>query len=199
MEPTGYSAPNSAGHSLNTSGTVTSEVDAVVPPAKRLAHPTPAAPAVAALPASTSSTTPIEVIRSSSSSSGVQSVASSAEKSRRLALARAKRETARRHLKRAQASEEVADGELDEVLANAVAGNLIGRVADFDGDDGNIPLPQIHDVQEGEPWQPLQLPDVQGGELCLPAHLQQVEAFGSPAKARGQEVPPAKAGGLHLE
>ena len=148
MEPIGYSAPNSAGHSLNTSCTVTSENDAVVPPAKRLAQ-TPAAPAVAALPASTSSTTPIEVIRSSSSS-GIQSAASLAERSRRLALARAKRETARRQLELAQASEEVAEGELDEVLAHYDAGS-VGRLADLESEGGNSP--------------PLQLQDVQGGKL----------------------------------
>ena len=109
--PTGYSAPNSAGHSTTTSGHVTSETDAVVPPAKRQAHPTPAAPAVRARQAPTSPEM-VEVVRSSSSS-GAQSIASSAERARRLALARTKQETARRNLELAQASQELAEGELE--------------------------------------------------------------------------------------
>ena len=116
MNPTGYSAPNSAGHSATTSGHVTSETDAVVPPAKRQAHPTPAAPAVRARQAptppevgevmSSSSSGPPSLVRSSISS-GAQSIASSAERARRLALARAKQETARRNQGLAQASQKM--------------------------------------------------------------------------------------------
>ena len=124
LEPTGYPVPPSEGTSLNTSGTsgtLSSGPNAVVPPAKRYA-PTPAAPAVSAPPRD------VEMVRSSSSS-GIGSVASSAERVRRLALVKARRETIRQQLALAKADEGVAVEELRGANSASIAGS-VGRVAD---------------------------------------------------------------------
>ena len=135
MHATGYSAPNSAGHSLNnSSNTDASGIAIVEPPAKRVDQHVPAAPAVTAQLATVSQTR-INMI-SSSSSSDLRSVAASSERRCRLGLARAKQEMARRHVDLAHASQQVADGELEEALATSVAGS-VGRMADLESNSGN--------------------------------------------------------------
>ncbi len=134
MHATGYSAPNSAGHSLNnSSNTDTSGIEPVEPPAKRVAPP-PVAPAVSAQLA-TLPATRVDMA-DSSSSSDLRSVAASSERHRRLVLARAKQETARRQVELAQANQQVAEGELEEALATSIAGS-VGRMADLESNSGN--------------------------------------------------------------
>ena len=122
MEPAGYSAPNSQGTSLNTSGTSSYSANAVEPQAKKSAPtPAPAAPALAASLANIPERD-IHVVRS---------VASSVERGRRLAFAKARRELTREEMELAKASMElakgdveIAEGELEEALAGSVAGSV---------------------------------------------------------------------------
>ena len=135
MHATGYSAPSSAGHSLNnSSNTDTSGIEVVEPPATRVDQHVPAAPAITAQ-AVTESQTRIQMVNSSSSSD-LRSVAASSERRCRLGLARAKQETARRQVELAHANQQVAEGELEEALATSIAGS-VGRMADLESNSGN--------------------------------------------------------------
>ena len=71
----------------------------------------------------------------SSTSSGGTSVVSSAEHNRRLALTRARRDTARRQLALALADEQVAGAELEEIARPASTPGSIARLEDVASDD----------------------------------------------------------------
>ena len=71
----------------------------------------------------------------SSTSSGGTSVVSSAERNRRKALERARRETARRQLALALADEQVAEAELEEIARPASTPGSTGRLEDVASDD----------------------------------------------------------------
>ena len=72
----------------------------------------------------------------SSSSSGIESIVPSAARVRRVALAKARRVTARRELDLAKAEQSSAESELEEARAASVAGT-IGRLADVASEGGN--------------------------------------------------------------
>ena len=119
--PTGFSAPGSAeASSMDTSSS--SSRNLVESPSKyQRSAPVPAAAATTATDVAEHEA-PIAV-RSSTSSDGT-SVISSAERNRRTAVTRAKRETARRHLALAIADEPVAEAELDEARAASASGSI---------------------------------------------------------------------------
>ena len=142
-EPTGFSAPGSAGaSSMDTSSS--SSANPVESPSKQRRYTTTL---VAAAPTATmrvvaENEVPI-TIRSSTSSSGT-SVVSSAEHNRRTALTRAKRETARRQLPLANADEQVAETELEEARAVSASGSLarLEDVASKGGDSNRAARPR---------------------------------------------------------
>ena len=195
MQATGYSAPNSAGHSLNnSSNTDTSGIEVVEPPAKTVDQHVPAAPAVTARVV-TESPTRIQMVNSSSSSD-LRSVASSSERRCRLGLARAKQETARRHVELANANQQVAGGELEEALANSVAGS-VGRLADLESNSGQSARGRPRS-DAGAAAQPLQIHVLRQGEqnarrhklrrLRRCAHLRR-QGGPPPARAATEEQP----------
>ena len=116
-------------------------------------------------------------IHSSTSSDGTI-VISSAERNLRTAVARAKRETARRHLALAIADEQVAEAELDEARAASLSGS-IARLEDVASNSGEsvraarprsgaeLAIPQIMLGSLQEHQQPA--PRQQDGERS-PAH-----------------------------
>ena len=127
--PTGYSAPNSEGHSLNDSGTSFGWTSVAYPPTKmHRGAPAPTAPATTVTMANIVEHDALMTVHSSESSVG-SSILSSAERGRRTAFAKAKRETARRELELARADEEVAANELEEARAASTSGS-IARLAD---------------------------------------------------------------------
>ncbi len=182
MHATGYSAPNSAGNSLNIwSNTDTSGIEPVEPPAKRVDQHVPAAPAITAQVA-TITPTRVNLVHSSSSSD-LRSVAASSERRCRLGLARAKQETARGQVELAQANQQVAESELEEALATSITGS-VGRIADLESSSGNSARVRPRsDAGAAAPQRQLQ--NLQQGEERLPAQVPQADALGSPAKARG--------------
>ena len=111
--PTGYSAPTSADVSLNNSGTSSSSINLVYPPKKiqRGAEQAPAAPALTATMENIAEHGRAPMVVHSASSSELQSIASSRERDRRVALAKARRETikARNALALAEADQEAAE------------------------------------------------------------------------------------------
>ena len=103
--PTGYSAPNSESQSLNNSGTSSGSVNVAYPPTKiQRGAPVPAAAATTTTMYNIAENQQSVTVHSSESSVG-SSILSSAERGRRTAFAKAKRETARRELELARADE----------------------------------------------------------------------------------------------
>ena len=91
-------------------------------------------------------------------------------------------ETARRNFELAQASQELAEGELEEVLATPSVAGSIGRIADVESNGGNAARARHRsDAELAIPQ--LQLQHLQEGNLVIPARQPQVEAPGSLAKA----------------
>ncbi len=116
----------------------------------------------------------------SSSSSGIGSVVSSADRVRRVALAKARRETARREVDLARCNEELEEAELEEVRASSLAGS-IGRLADVASEVGNSARARPG-WSAGQAATPLQLESVQ--ELATHLFTQDVlESSGLHAKA----------------
>ncbi len=182
MHATGYSAPSSAGHSLNnSSNTDTSGIYVFEPPAKRVDQHAPAAPAVTAQ-VMTESPAGIQMVNSSSSSD-LRSVAASSGRRCRLVVARAKQEAARRHVDLANANQLVAEGELEEALATSVAGS-VGRLADLGSNSGQSARGRPRS-DAGAAAQPLQIQILRQGEQRPQAQAPQVEAICPLAKAWG--------------
>ncbi len=133
--PTGYSAPKSESQSLNNSGTSPSSANVAYPPTTiQRSAPAPAAPATTATMANIVERDIVMTVHSSGSSVG-SSILSSAERGRRTAFVKAKRETARRELELARADEEVAASELEEARAASMPGS-IARLADVGSEGG---------------------------------------------------------------
>ncbi len=132
--PTGFSAPGSAeASSMDTSSSSSRNI--VESPSKyqRSAPVSAAAATTATMRMVAEHEAPI-TIRSSTSSDGT-TVISSAERNRRTAVSRAKRETARRHLALAIADEQVAEAELDEARVASAPGS-IARLEDVASNSG---------------------------------------------------------------
>ncbi len=111
----------------------------------------------------------------SSSSSDLRSVAASSERRCRLGLARAKQETARRHVELANANPHVAEGELEEALASSAAGS-VGRLADLERNSGQSARGRPRS-DAGAAAQPLQIRILRQGEQRPQAQAPQVEAI----------------------
>ncbi len=186
---TGYSAPSSAGHSLNnSSNTDTSGIEVVEPPAKRVDQHVPAAPAITAQ-VMTESPTGIQMVNSSSSSD-LRSVAASSERRCRLEVARAKQETARRHVDLANKNQQVAEGELEEALATSVAGS-VGRLADLESNSGHSARGRPRS-DAGAAAQPLQIQILRPGESARKHKLRRLRRFAH-LRRHGGGPPPARA------
>ena len=132
--PTGFSAPGSAeASSMDTSSP--SSMNMIESPSKRQrSTPVPVAAAAASTMRMVAEhEVPMSVRRSTSS--GGTSIVSSAERNRRTALTRARRETARRHLALALADEQLAEAELEEIARPASTPGSIARLEDVASDD----------------------------------------------------------------
>ena len=145
MPPTGYSAPASAEASMNTSGTSSSSINVVYPPKKILRGPekAPAAPALTTTMENIAEPSMAPRVVHSTSSSELQSIASSQERDRRVALAKARRDTTKAKLALgqiqvdlAEADQELAESEFDAHRSHSRAGST-GRLADVEIDGGN--------------------------------------------------------------
>ena len=121
--PTGFSAPGSAEASW-TDTSSSSSMNMVESPSKdqRSAPVLAAAATTATMRMVAEHEAPITV--RSSTSSGGTSLISSAERNRRTALTRARRETARRQLALAIVDEQVAEAELEEARTASASGSL---------------------------------------------------------------------------
>ena len=180
--PTGYSAPTSADVSLNNSGTSSSSINVVYPPKKiARAAQAPAAPARIATMQNIAEHDSAMVVQSTSSSE-LQSIASSRERDRRVALAKARRETikARNALALAEADQEVAESELDLYRAPSRA-NSIRRLADVQSDGRH----STHSRQRSCVDQSLPPTTLERVPETAPTHPQEADSL--PAKA-GRET-----------
>ena len=132
--PTSFSAPGSAEVSSMDTSSSSSSMNMVESPSKHH-RGTPvlaAAATTATMRMVVEHEVPI-VVRSSTISDGA-SVISSAERDRRTALTRARRETARRQLALALADEQLAEAELEEVARPASTLGSIARLEDVASD-----------------------------------------------------------------
>ena len=181
--PTGYSAPTSADVSLNNSGTSSSSINVVYPPKKiARAAQAPAAPARIATMQNIAEHDNAMVVQDTSSSE-LLSIDSSRERDRRVALAKARRDTTRAkfalaqmQVELAEADQEVAESELDLHRAPSRASS-IGRLADVQSDGGN----STHSRQRSSAGQSYPLTTLDRVPERAPTHPQEADSL--PAKA----------------